>query len=224
MEFKTPEEVFSGKKLEVNHLNIFGCPVFIHIPEDKRTKLDPFGKRGLFFGYCEVSKAFRIYIPGLHHIEISRDVTFDEETALKRSRKCRYEEVYEEEAPKAFEPVVGDTLDDLDGHDELEPQEPLCMTISHKRKPTREHEVIQEVERFGAPEGSSRERKKSKPFSSYVALMCNLVDQEPSCYEEDVKKKEWVEAMTKEYHSIMKNDVWSIVPRPKARGLYLVNL
>ena len=35
---KTPEEVFYGKKLEVNHLRIFGCPVYIHIPKEKRTK------------------------------------------------------------------------------------------------------------------------------------------------------------------------------------------
>ena len=65
---------------------------------DKITKLDPSGKKGIFVGYYEVSKAFRIYILGFHHIEISRDVTFDEEATLKRSRKSQHEEVYEEEA------------------------------------------------------------------------------------------------------------------------------
>jgi hypothetical protein len=62
--------------------------VFVHTPKERRTKLDPSGKKGIFVGYCEVSKAFKIYIPGYNHIEISRDVTFDEEAALKRSRKC----------------------------------------------------------------------------------------------------------------------------------------
>ena len=38
--FKTPEEMFTGKKPEVSHLKIFGCPVFVHIPKEKRTKLD----------------------------------------------------------------------------------------------------------------------------------------------------------------------------------------
>ena len=38
---KTPEDVFSGKKPEFNHLRIFGCPVYIHVPKEKRTKLDP---------------------------------------------------------------------------------------------------------------------------------------------------------------------------------------
>ena len=43
--------------------------------------------------------------------------------------------------------------------------------------------------------------------------MCDLVDQEPTNYEEVVHKKEWKEAMTEEYQSIMKNDVWDIVPK-----------
>jgi transposase InsO family protein len=29
--FKTPEEMFTGKKPEISHLKIFGYPVFIHI-------------------------------------------------------------------------------------------------------------------------------------------------------------------------------------------------
>jgi hypothetical protein len=96
---KTPEEIFTGKKPEVSHLKIFGCPVF----KEKRNKLDPSGKKGIFVGYCEVSKAFRIYIPGQHHIEINRDVTFDEDATLKKSKLCQLEEVYEEE------PVIPNT-------------------------------------------------------------------------------------------------------------------
>ena len=63
LENKTPEKVFSGKKPEVSHLRIFGCPVYIHIPKEKRTKLYPSGKKGVFMGYSESSKAYRIYFP-----------------------------------------------------------------------------------------------------------------------------------------------------------------
>jgi hypothetical protein len=140
---KTPEEMFTGKKPEVSHLKIFGCPVFIHIPKEKRNKLEPSGKKGIFVGYCEVSKAFRIYIPGHRHIEISRDVTFDEEATLKKSRRCQLEEMYEEEpvnprttesvreVPRTAEPDE-ETPED---HDITEVQEPPQMTFSHKRKP-----------------------------------------------------------------------------------------
>jgi hypothetical protein len=86
--FKNLEEMFTRKNPQVNHLKIFVCPVFVHIPKEKITKLDPSGKKGIFVGYCEVSKTFRIYIPGYHHIDISRDVTFDEDATLKRSKKC----------------------------------------------------------------------------------------------------------------------------------------
>ena len=49
--FKTLEEMFTGKKPEVSHLKIFGCPVFIHIPKEKRNKLEPSGKKGIFVGF-----------------------------------------------------------------------------------------------------------------------------------------------------------------------------
>jgi hypothetical protein len=62
--------------------------VFIHISKEKRNKMGPSRKKEIFVGYCEVSKAFKIYIPGHHHIEITRDVTFDEEATLKESRRC----------------------------------------------------------------------------------------------------------------------------------------
>ena len=48
---KTPEEMFTGEKPKVSHLNIFGCPVYIHVPKEKRSKLDPLGKKGIFVGY-----------------------------------------------------------------------------------------------------------------------------------------------------------------------------
>ena len=60
--FKTPEEMYIGKKYEVIHLNIFSCPIYVHIPKEKRTKLDPSGKKGIFVGYRELSKSSRIYI------------------------------------------------------------------------------------------------------------------------------------------------------------------
>jgi hypothetical protein len=56
--------------------------------KEKRNKLEPSGKKGIFVGYCEVSKAFGIYILGHRHIEINTDVTFDEDATLKKSRKC----------------------------------------------------------------------------------------------------------------------------------------
>jgi hypothetical protein len=132
--------------------------------------LEPSGKKGIFLGYCEVSKAFRIYILGHDHIEINRDVTFDEDAALKKSTRFQLEEVYEEEhvtpstamreVPRAAEPVsevvTSPNEKILEDHDISEVQEPPQMMILHKRKPSWERELIQDGEKYGVPKGTTR--------------------------------------------------------------------
>jgi hypothetical protein len=138
----------------------------------KETSWNPSGKKGIFVGYCEVSKAFRIYIPGHRHIEISRDMTFDEEATLKKSRRCQLEEMYEEEpinprmtesvreVPRAAEPVreviAFPDEETPEDHDITEVQEPPQITFSHKRKHAWARELIQDGEKYGVPEGTTR--------------------------------------------------------------------
>jgi hypothetical protein len=221
--------MFTENKPEVSHLKIFGCLVFIHIPKEKRNKVDPSGKKGIFVGYCEASKAFRIYILGHHHIEITKDVTFDEDAILKKSKLCQLEEVYEEEliipsttmreVPRAAEPVrevvTSPDEDLLEYHDIVEVQEPPQMTTLHKIKPDWAREIIQDGEKYSVPQGTTRQVKRRKPFSSYMALMCDLLEEEPTFFEEAIHRKEWAYAMTEEYQSIMKNEGWEIVPSLK---------
>jgi hypothetical protein len=69
----------------VENLRIFGCLVYSHIPKNKRNILETSGKKGIFVGYSESSKDYRIYIPEQHNIEVSRDVTFNENMAFKKS-------------------------------------------------------------------------------------------------------------------------------------------
>ena len=71
-------------KPAVEHLSIFGCPVYIHVPKEKRSKMEPSGK-GIFVGYSETSKAYQIYVPGQRFIEVSWDVTFHEEVSDRKS-------------------------------------------------------------------------------------------------------------------------------------------
>jgi hypothetical protein len=66
----TPEEAFLGKKPNVENLRIFGCPIYSQISKDKRNKLELSGKKGIFVGYSDSSKAYKIYIPEQHKIEV----------------------------------------------------------------------------------------------------------------------------------------------------------
>jgi hypothetical protein len=63
----------------------------------------------------------------------------------------------------------------IEDHDIIESQEPPQMMISHKRNPSWAKELIQDREKYGAPKGTMRQVNKPKPFSNYMALMCDLL-------------------------------------------------
>jgi transposase InsO family protein len=60
---KTLKQAFTGVKPEISHLRIFSCPFYIHVPMEKRTKLEASRQKGIFFGYNKTSKAYMIFIP-----------------------------------------------------------------------------------------------------------------------------------------------------------------
>ena len=76
----------------------------------------------------------------------------------------------------------------LEEHQEMEePQEPVDPPQEknpHKRNPAWVWEAIQGVERYGDLEEIHRERKRTRSCSGYVVLLCDIIDKEPSNYEE----------------------------------------
>jgi hypothetical protein len=74
---KTPYEAWHGRKPAVSHLRVFSCLAFGkelgHI-----GKLDDRSTPGVFIGYAEGSKAYRILDPGTQHVHTTRDIVFDE--------------------------------------------------------------------------------------------------------------------------------------------------
>jgi hypothetical protein len=45
-----PEEAFTRVKPEIEHFGIFGCPVYFHVPKEKKSKLDPSRRKDTFMG------------------------------------------------------------------------------------------------------------------------------------------------------------------------------
>jgi hypothetical protein len=78
---------------------------------------------------------------------------------------------------------------------------------------------VREAEMIASPKGTFRERKRPHRFRGYVSLMRNISDVEPSSFEEADKLQVWKDAIPEEYRSIIKNDVWDIVPRPKDKSM-----
>ena len=96
------------------------------------------------------------------------------------------------EVPRAAEPVreVVTSPDEeiLEYHDISEVQEPPQMTILHKRKPAWARELIQDGEKYNVPQGTTRQVKRPKPLSSYTALICDPLEEEPTYFEESIQR------------------------------------
>ncbi|KAL0375438.1 UNVERIFIED_CONTAM: Retrovirus-related Pol polyprotein from transposon TNT 1-94 [Sesamum radiatum] len=75
----TPIEAWSGRKPSAKHLRVFGSICYVHIPTEKRHKLEEKTEKGIFLGYSTQSKGYRIYNLKTKKLIISRDVEFDED-------------------------------------------------------------------------------------------------------------------------------------------------
>ena len=76
---KIPNHAYTGIQPSVAHLRIFGSIVHVHIPKEKRIKSDI--KRawtGIFLGYTESTKKYRIWSPQQRSIHEVSSVTIDE--------------------------------------------------------------------------------------------------------------------------------------------------
>ena len=119
-------------------------------------------------GYSKSSKAYRLYFLGYKKIEISRDVKFDEDTAYNKSRKRPAEEPKEAEVevPRIHHSTMNEgAQEDQDFEEPQRLVDPPLEKNPHKRKPDMVHELIQGVERYGAPEENYIERKRTRSCS-----------------------------------------------------------
>jgi hypothetical protein len=58
----TPEEAFTGNKLDVSHFKIFGSSVYVHVTKDARKKLELTAEVGIFVGHIETPHNYRVYL------------------------------------------------------------------------------------------------------------------------------------------------------------------
>ena len=83
MEFRLPEEVWSGKEVKFSHLKVFGCVSYVHIDSDARSKLDAKSKICFFIGYGDEKFDYRFWDEQNRKIIKSKNVIFNEQVMYK---------------------------------------------------------------------------------------------------------------------------------------------
>ena len=75
---KTPYELLKGKTPTVTYFHVFGCTCYILNDKDHLGKFDAKSDEGIFLGYSERSKAYRVFIKRTKLIQEVINVSFDD--------------------------------------------------------------------------------------------------------------------------------------------------
>jgi hypothetical protein len=74
----SPHEQYFGTKANLRHLRVFGSIAYVHIPKEKRKKLDVKAEKCILVGYSDEQKGYKCYNPQTKQACVSRGVVFDE--------------------------------------------------------------------------------------------------------------------------------------------------
>ena len=104
-----PKKVWTKKDVSYDHLRVFGCRTFVHIPKDERSKLDVKAKPCIFSGYDHGEFGYRLCDQMSRKIFRSRDVVFLEEQLVDDGDKVE-KASSSTENPIRIDPVVPSTV------------------------------------------------------------------------------------------------------------------
>ncbi|KAH9679144.1 Integrase catalytic domain-containing protein [Citrus sinensis] len=84
---KTPYKLWKDRKPNIGYFKVFGCKCFILNTKDNLGKFDPKSDVGIFLGYSNSSKAYRVYNKRTLVVEESMHVTFDESNPFSAEKR-----------------------------------------------------------------------------------------------------------------------------------------
>jgi hypothetical protein len=210
----TPEEDFTGKKLDVSHFNIFASSVYVHVTKGTRKKLELTVEVGIFVGYTKKPHNYHVYLPNSKMIFMRWDIKFEEGKAMWFSLERELDLHAKEEllVPKDESQDVDQPREEVHGVEESTQADP---SIINGRKCTTEDDRLRldVAQNVGAPTSQRRYRLYPDRFTGYMDLVSKCIVTEPYSFQEEVQDPTWVDAMMEDYDSIVKTSAWEIVPR-----------
>jgi len=241
----TPEELWSGSKVDLSHLRVFGSIAYAHVPKEKRTKMDEKAKKMLFVGYCEASKCYRLCDPRYPAIiEKSRDVKFVEltgEVSFDPKVNSNYALLEEcsfakpSEKPDVSNELARETVIDnvsrSEGVSDYVIVDDLVSgsVVETKQSATTSSEGHSGSERTESENGQKTQLEvrsnynlRSKGPVESASMHIFGAEPDPVSVDEAMKSKNsehWRKAMCEEFNSLQENDTWVLVDRPADKNV-----
>jgi hypothetical protein len=226
---KTPYEIWRGKKPTVKYFKVFGSKCYILRDRESLGKFDAKSDVGIFLGYSTSSRASRVYNTRTQVVMESVNVVIDDEYIT--------DQIEEEQAE------VQQTTDQNEGERaEFFKKNTTCSKVV----PADTHQNEEDIDEKSATPQSPNSNLVVKEPSSRVKLnhpqdnllgtinegrrlrnrvvnqvshSCYLSQLEPKKFTEALKDESWVTAMHEELHQFIRNDVWTLVPRPQEQNV-----
>jgi hypothetical protein len=241
---KTSYELLTGNKPNVSYFRVFGSKCYILVKKGRNSKFVPKAVEGFLLGYDSNTKAYRVFKKSSGLVEVSSDVVFDETNGSPRQQvdlddideddvptaaictmaigDVRPQEQQEQDQPSSSTMVHPPTQDV-----EQVPQEEACDQGGAQEEPAMEEEAPQApptqvrvtIQRNHPVDQILGDISKGVTTRSRLANFCEhysfVSSIEPFRVEEALQDPDWVLAMQEEFNNFKRNEVWSLVPRPK---------
>ena len=240
----TPFANWYGRKPDVTHLRAFGCQAFVHIPDAVRRKLDANAQTGIMVGYCNESKAYRVWNPTTRRIIISRDVIFNEgATPFSMEIDTDYTSIFplepeEQSMPERDTPTATTTdapppanLPDISVMEEGDINLNDELPLQDHNESNTDNQIPEAVQPRNNTSTSTRTPKVK--YTNYKGLMSSSTNfpiesdelqhtepVEPLSYQQALSSEQaeqWKAAITEEYESLISNKTWELVTLPSDR-------
>lgn len=239
-----PEEVWTGSKVDVSHLRIFGCKAQVHVPRQKRKKFDPKSRECILTGYCEATKGYRLIdLKNPTKVIVARDVIFlesspndsrcstrnasvntltgQENSWTQPTENVRTEYQNVEVRSQVTENVrcdsngsVNRSFDESENFCESEPD--AVTDRSEQSDQICSSPPVQEERRYPI-----RDRKPKKD-DDYSYLVDCRASPDPLSVEDARSRSDkrlWEQAMREELESLAENETWELVDRPRHKNV-----
>ena len=242
---KTSYELLTGNKPNVSYFRVFGSKCYILVKKGRNSKFAPKAVEGFLLGYDSNTKAYRVFNKSSGLVEVSSDVVFDETNGSPREQVVDLDDVDEEDVPTAAirtmaigdvrpqeqeeqdQPYSSTMVNPPTQDDEHVHQQEACdqggaqddHVMEEEAQPAPPTQVRAMIQRdhpvdqiLGDISKGVTTRSRLVNFCEHYSFVSSI---EPFRVEEALLDPDWVLAMQEELNNFKRNEVWTLVPRPK---------
>ncbi|KAL0546131.1 hypothetical protein IC582_016037 [Cucumis melo] len=212
-------ELWKERKPNVKYFHVFGSTCYILVDREYRQKWDARSEQGIFLGYSQNSRAYKVYNNRSGSVmetinvvinDLNSDIKQmnDEEDETPNMSEVRITSIVEESKADNSSDGPGKNL--KKSSEEIINKKSELIPSTHVKKNHPASSII------GDPLAGMQTRRKDKiDYLKMVADLCYISTIEPSIVDSALKDEYWLNAMQEELLQFRQNNVWKLVSKPE---------